>query len=81
MLFLIPAGLGDNVKPSYLFGFEVPGQFFIFDMSIFIIINIIGLNVILGIIVDTFSNLREEKRSKFEVCEMLMKLKPLKDKY
>lgn len=60
------SGLGDVIKPQYIFGYSGPGTFFIFDMSVFIIINIIGLNVILGIIVDTFSNLREEKRALLE---------------
>jgi len=33
----------------------------IFDLSFFIIVIIIGLNIIFGIIVDTFSQLRDEK--------------------
>lgn len=33
----------------------------IFDVSFFIIITTIGLNIIFGIIVDTFSQLRDSK--------------------
>lgn len=33
----------------------------IYDLSYFIIITVIGLNVIFGIIVDTFSELRDSK--------------------
>jgi len=33
----------------------------IFDLSFFIIVTIIGLNIIFGIIVDTFSELRDER--------------------
>lgn len=35
----------------------------IFDLSFFIIVTTIGLNIVFGIIVDTFSELREERVS------------------
>ncbi len=34
---------------------------FFFDISFFIIVTTIGLNIVFGIIVDTFSELRDEK--------------------
>ena len=45
----------------------VPDQFktfglrILFDVSFFIIITTIGLNIVFGIIVDTFSELRDER--------------------
>lgn len=39
----------------------------IYDLSYFIIITVIGLNVIFGIIVDTFSELRDSKVSLLHV--------------
>jgi inositol 1,4,5-triphosphate receptor type 1 len=33
----------------------------VFDVSFFVIITVIGLNIVLGIIVDTFSQLRDAK--------------------
>ena len=39
----------------------------IFDLSFFIIVTTIGLNIVFGIIVDTFSELREERVSLFKV--------------
>ena len=38
---------------------------FFFDATFFIIITTIGLNIVFGIIVDTFSELRDEKVSTF----------------
>ncbi len=45
--------------------FEYAGHIgrLIFDVSFFIIVVTIGLNVVFGIIVDTFSQLREERVS------------------
>ena len=34
---------------------------FFFDITFFIIVTTIGLNIVFGIIVDTFSELRDEK--------------------
>ena len=34
---------------------------FFFDVTFFIIVTTIGLNIVFGIIVDTFSELRDEK--------------------
>eukprot|EP00051_Salpingoeca_urceolata_P021920 m.350531 g.350531 ORF g.350531 m.350531 type:complete len:2826 (+) comp19889_c0_seq3:203-8680(+) len=53
-------GLGEAL-PSQTYGFEEPGVRVLFDLSFFIIINIVALNVVFGIIVDTFSELRDEK--------------------
>ena len=39
---------------------DARGRFF-FDVSFFIIVTTIGLNIVFGIIVDTFSELRDEK--------------------
>ena len=36
-------------------------QRFFFDITFFIIINTIGFNIVFGIIVDTFSELRDER--------------------
>ena len=43
----------------------------IYDISYFIIITVIGLNVIFGIIVDTFSELRDSKVSLFVLSIIL----------
>ncbi|XP_019861438.1 PREDICTED: uncharacterized protein LOC100634093 isoform X2 [Amphimedon queenslandica] len=49
----------------------------IFDLSFFIIVTTIGLNIVFGIIVDTFSELREERnnieteqKSKCFICDL-----------
>ena len=41
--------------------FETAGLRILFDVSFFIIITTIGLNIVFGIIVDTFSELRNER--------------------
>lgn len=41
--------------------FETSGLRILFDISFFIIITTIGLNIVFGIIVDTFSELRDER--------------------
>lgn len=41
--------------------FSVAVYRLIYDVSFFIIIPVIGLNLVLGITVDTFSELREER--------------------
>lgn len=53
-------GLGDVLQPSTL-SFVEPGLRVLFDLSFFAVVNIIGLNVVFGIIVDTFSELRDER--------------------
>ncbi|XP_062518427.1 inositol 1,4,5-trisphosphate receptor type 1-like isoform X2 [Corticium candelabrum] len=53
-------GLGEALQ-SRTFSFHEPGLRTIFDLSFFIIITIIALNIVFGIIVDTFSELRDEK--------------------
>ena len=43
-----------------------------FDISFFIIITTIGLNIVFGIIVDTFSELRDERvRTQYNLMPML----------
>ena len=37
---------------------------FFYDVTFFIIVTTIGLNIVFGIIVDTFSELRDEKVSR-----------------
>ena len=41
--------------------FETSGLRILFDISFFIIITTIGLNIVLGIIVNTFTELRDER--------------------
>jgi len=54
-------GLGEAI-PSENYGYAVPAvKGMLFDLSFFILITTIGLNVVFGIIVDTFSELRDEK--------------------
>ena len=40
---------------------RVAGLRLLFDISFFIIVTTIGLNIVFGIIVDTFSELRDER--------------------
>jgi len=60
-------GLGDafgynEAVPAYAFHTSgMPAGRILFDISFFVLVTIIGLNVVFGIIVDTFSELREEK--------------------
>lgn len=41
--------------------FSVSALRLIYDISFFIIVTTIGLNIVFGIIVDTFSELRDER--------------------
>ena len=41
---------------------QARGRFF-FDVTFFIIVSTIGLNIVLGIIVDSYSELRDERVS------------------
>ena len=43
--------------------FEVAAWRLLLDLSFFIVVTTIGLNIVFGIIVDTFSELREERVS------------------
>lgn len=60
-------GLGDafgytEAVPSYSFHHSgMPAGRILFDISFFVLITTIGLNVVFGIIVDSFSELRDEK--------------------
>jgi inositol 1,4,5-triphosphate receptor type 1 len=53
-------GLGEALPPQTL-SFHEPGLRTIFDLTFFIVITIVALNIVFGIIVDTFSELRDEK--------------------
>lgn len=56
-------GIGDSMKPEPLH----TGSFFaknMYELSFFIIINVISLNIIFGIIIDTFSQLRDEQQER-----------------
>jgi len=53
-------GLGDVLMSDNLVWTTV-GLKIIYDLSFFVIISTIGLNVIFGVIVDTFSELRDER--------------------
>ena len=44
-------------------GANVARERFFYDITFFIIVTTIGLNIVFGIIVDTFSELRDEKVS------------------
>lgn len=61
-------GIGDSMKPIEFndsnFGLKV-----LFDLSYFIIINTIILNIVFGIIVDTFGDMRDEQFRRAEVVE------------
>ena len=61
-------GLGEAL-PAATFGFREPGLRTIFDLSFFVLITTIGLNVVFGIIVDSFSELRDEKYQTQEIME------------
>ena len=43
--------------------FSVAALRLLYDVSFFIIVTTIGLNIVFGIIVDTFSELRDERVS------------------
>ena len=47
--------------------FSVAALRLLYDVSFFIIVTTIGLNIVFGIIVDTFSELRDER-----VCSILV---------
>ena len=56
LLQLIPINGNDDTFRGGLFTARL-----IFDLSFFIIVTTIGLNIVFGIIVDSFSELREER--------------------
>ena len=61
-------GIGDVLRtPSYkepLFPFRV-----IYDMLFFFVVIIIVLNLIFGVIIDTFASLRSEKQQNEEIIK------------
>lgn len=61
-------GLGEAL-PAETYSFVEPGYRTFFDLSYFVLITIIGLNVVFGIIVDTFSELRDERYKIQEAME------------
>ena len=54
---LMGGGLGEAFDP------DMSAGRILFDISFFLLITIIGLNIVFGIIVDTFSELREDKNN------------------
>ena len=58
---LAGGGLGDALPYNGEFTYFELGVRPIFDVTFFILVTIIGLNVVFGIIVDSFSELRDEK--------------------
>jgi hypothetical protein len=53
-------GIADSMKP-YEYGKDTKfGWKIVFDLTYFIIINTIILNIVFGIIVDTFGDMRDE---------------------
>lgn len=61
-------GLGEGLVPEP-FSWTRTALRTIFDLSFFIVVTIVGLNVVFGIIVDTFSELRDEKYQIEEAME------------
>jgi uncharacterized protein YlzI (FlbEa/FlbD family) len=54
-------GIGDTIYPAFISESQYPERQ-VFDMSFFIVVVIIVLHIIFGIIVDTFAELRDERR-------------------
>eukprot|EP00127_Corallochytrium_limacisporum_P000736 Clim_evm22s25 gene=Clim_evmTU22s25 len=52
-------GLGEQLYPPSDQGIDTMRV--VFDLSFFVIVSVIGLNIVFGIIVDTFQELRDEK--------------------
>ena len=62
-------GLADSMEP-YEYGLESKfGAKFIFDLSYFMIINVICLNIVFGVIIDTFGEMRDEAWERAEKLE------------
>ena len=60
---LTGGGLGEAI-PEFMDKYQNTGVLFArfaFDITFFVLVTLIGLNVVFGIIVDTFSELRDEK--------------------
>ena len=57
-------GIGDVMKPAETNMNDNYNGYWFFVVSFFVIVNIIFLNIIFGIIVDTFSALREENETR-----------------
>jgi inositol 1,4,5-triphosphate receptor type 1 len=62
-------GIADSMNP-YEFGKDSKfGWKIVFDLSYFILINTIILNIVFGIIVDTFGDMRDEQFRRDEIVE------------
>lgn len=61
-------GIADSMGP-YDFGDSKFGLKILFDLTYFILINTIILNIVFGIIVDTFGDMRDEQFRRAEVVE------------
>ena len=62
-------GIADSMKP-YEYGKDTKfGWKIVFDLTYFIIINTIILNIVFGIIVDTFGDMRDEQFRRKEIVE------------
>eukprot|EP00501_MAST-03F_sp_TOSAG23-6_P000398 GSMAST32.ASY1.ANO1.410.1 assembled CDS len=59
-------GVGDIIESYEVTDSRWISRQFFFDMSFFVAINIVLLNVVFGIIIDTFGSLREAKNEKYE---------------
>lgn len=55
-------GLGEALPIEDIFGPAEVERRTWFDLSFFILVTVIGMNIVFGIIVDTFSELRDEKQ-------------------
>ncbi|KCV71988.1 hypothetical protein H696_01395 [Fonticula alba] len=59
-------GIGDAIQPNSLQSSSFPYRF-LFDMLFFFVVIIIVLNLIFGVIIDTFADLRSEKNEQEEI--------------
>lgn len=59
-LAILPTQIA-QVVPLVPEEFDVAALRLLFDISFFVIVTTIGLNIVFGIIVDTFSELRDER--------------------
>ena len=61
-------GIGDVLRPPSSDEFLFPARV-IYDMLFFFVVIIIVLNLIFGVIIDTFADLRSEKQQKEEILK------------
>ena len=61
-------GIGDSIEnPTH--GSSSYWNFWIFSLSFFIIVNVLIINIIFGIIIDTFGELRDEREANEKAIE------------